>query len=115
MLLSCQHASAGINENCFEARFVNKIAERLEDCQLFLICIFLCIFNVEKNKTIKKKKPHPLIDLRRNMPEKQVIFFVWPKNDIRKIYTGSKGIPFSVLFDPLSKHSWTLRKAGLDG
>ena len=22
-----------------------------------------------------KKKPHPLIDLRRNMPEKQVIFF----------------------------------------
>ena len=29
----------------------------------------------EKKNPIKKKKPHPLIDLRKNMPKKQVIFF----------------------------------------
>ena len=32
----------------------------------------------KKRNPIKKKKPHPLIDLRKNMPEKQVIFFVRP-------------------------------------
>ena len=32
-----------------------------------------------KKKEIQlKKKPHPLIDLRENMPEKPVIFFVRP-------------------------------------
>ena len=40
--------------------------------------MFATYYKKKKRNLIKKKKPHPLIDLRRNMPEKQVIFFVRP-------------------------------------
>jgi hypothetical protein len=41
-----------------------------------------------------KKKPHPLIDLRRNMPEEQVFYFVRPYADLP---VGSKRVRAVVL------------------
>ena len=42
------------------------------------LSMYIQCLEKKKKNPIKKKKPHPLIDLRRNMPEKQVIFFVRP-------------------------------------